>query len=111
MGFGYWVVQERASSRFVGMIGFHEHRRELSPSHEGVPECGWSFAQHAWGQGYATEALKAVLTWGEGHFGPVRTVCMIDPDNAASIKVAQKAGYREFARSTYKGGGTVLFER
>ena len=35
----------------------------------------------------------------------------IDPDNLRSIRVAEKCGYREFARSTYKGRPTILFER
>jgi RimJ/RimL family protein N-acetyltransferase len=52
------------------------------------------------------------LAWGEAHFGQgARTVCMISPDNAPSIRAAQKAGYREFARTTYKGSPTILFER
>ena len=36
---------------------------------------------------------------------------MIAPENAASIHVAEKCGYREFARGTYKGEDTILCER
>ena len=49
--------------------------------------------------------------WGATHFGARRTVCLINPENLASIRVAQKCGYREFARATYKGQPTLLFER
>jgi RimJ/RimL family protein N-acetyltransferase len=36
---------------------------------------------------------------------------MIDPGNAASMRVAEKCGYREYARATYKGQPTILYER
>jgi RimJ/RimL family protein N-acetyltransferase len=52
------------------------------------------------------------VEWGDGHFGPHRsTVCIIGPQNAASIRVAQKCGYAERLRTVYKGEPTVLFER
>ena len=36
---------------------------------------------------------------------------MIAPDNAPSLRVARKCGYAEYARTTYKGEPTMLFER
>jgi RimJ/RimL family protein N-acetyltransferase len=52
------------------------------------------------------------LAWGKAHFGAnTAFVCLIDPDNAPSIGVAQKHGYREFARTTYRGGPSILFRR
>jgi RimJ/RimL family protein N-acetyltransferase len=38
-------------------------------------------------------------------------VCIIDPPNLASIRVAEKCGYRELARTTYKGGPALVLER
>jgi RimJ/RimL family protein N-acetyltransferase len=40
-----------------------------------------------------------------------RTVCLITPDNLASIRVAEKCGFKEFARTTYKDQPTILFDR
>ena len=54
---------------------------------------------------------RAVLAWGERHFGPSETFCLIHPDNSASIRVALKCGYRELVRSTYKGQPTLIFVR
>jgi RimJ/RimL family protein N-acetyltransferase len=42
---------------------------------------------------------------------PPRTVCLIAPENVASLRVAAKCGFREVARATYKGTETLLFER
>jgi RimJ/RimL family protein N-acetyltransferase len=110
-GFGYWCVRETASGAFVGELGFANLKRELEPPFEGAPEIGWALAVRAHGQGYAREACEAALGWGETHFGRVRTVCLIDPANLASIRLAERLGYTPYARTTYKDHPTVLFER
>jgi RimJ/RimL family protein N-acetyltransferase len=111
MDFGYWAVREKQSGRFVGDVGLSEFRRDLTPSLEGTPEAGWVLAPWAQGQGFATEAIRAALAWQERKFATSRTVCMIAPENSASIRVAQKAGYREFAHTLYKNEAVILFER
>ena len=108
LGFGYWVVREKGTGRFVGEVGLADFRRQIEPPFNGAPEAGWVLAPWAQGRGLATEAVRAVLAWGGVHLGG-RTVCMIDPANLASIRVAQKCGYKEFARTTYKGEPTILF--
>jgi RimJ/RimL family protein N-acetyltransferase len=111
LGFGYFVLREKASGRFVGEAGFADFKRDVRPSFDGAPEAGWVLMPWAHGRGLATEAVRAVLAWMEARFGAGRTVCMIDPENAASIRVAQKCGYREWTRSTYKEQPVVLYQR
>jgi RimJ/RimL family protein N-acetyltransferase len=111
MGFGFWVVREKSTGRFVGEVGLADFRRDIQPSLGGAKEAGWALAPWAHGQGFATEAVRAALGWAEGRFGPERVVCLIDPANQASLKVAHKCGFREFSRGTYKGEPTLMFER
>jgi RimJ/RimL family protein N-acetyltransferase len=111
LGFGYWVARERETGRFVGEVGFADFRRELTPSLEGAPEAGWALAPWAQGRGFATEAVRAALAWGDAHLAAERTVCMIHPENVPSIRVAEKCGFRRIASSTYKGDPALLFER
>lgn len=111
MGFGFWVVRERVSGRLVGEVGMADFKRDIQPSLDGIPETGWALAPWAHHQGFATEAVRAALKWGETHFESERTVCLINPENRASIRVAEKCGYRESRRSTYKGHPTIVFER
>jgi len=111
MGFGYWVVEEKASGNFLGEVGFADYKRDIQPSLKGVPEIGWALAAHAHGQGFATEAVRAAVAWGDEHFPTKRTACIIAPENAASLRVAEKCGYREFQRTTYKGKPALMFER
>jgi len=111
LGFGYWVVEEKATGHFAGEIGFADYKRDLQPSLKGVPEIGWVLASQAHGKGYATEAVRAITAWGDVRFGPARTACIIAPENAASIRVAIKCGYREFQRTSYHGKPVLMFDR
>ena len=111
LGYGYWALTEKATGRYAGDVGFADFKREIEPSIKGVPEIGWVLAPWSHGRGYATEAAQAALRWLENALGPQRTVCIINDDNRASLRVAQKCGYREFARAVYKGVTVVMLER
>ncbi|XYI02297.1 GNAT family N-acetyltransferase [Sorangium sp. So ce1128] len=107
-GYGFWAVEEKASGRFVGDVGMAEFKRDIDPPIT-APELGWVFAPWSHGKGYATEAMRAVRAWGLTYFGPIEVVCIIDPENTASIRVAEKLGFREKLRTTYLDGPTILF--
>jgi RimJ/RimL family protein N-acetyltransferase len=111
LGFGYWVIRERETGRFVGEAGLADFRRDITPSLARAPEAGWALATWAHGQGFATEAVGAVLAWSDANLPAPRTVCMITPANAASVRVAEKCGYREWTRTTYKDTDVTLYER
>lgn len=111
MGFGFWSVHERQSGLRIGEIGFLEGCRDIVPALVGTPECGWSLATRAQGKGFASEAVRAALAWGDAHFGKVRMACIIAPENTPSLRVAEKSGFREALRTTYKGIPTVMLYR
>jgi RimJ/RimL family protein N-acetyltransferase len=111
MGFGYWVAEETSTGRFAGELGFANFHRDIAPSMRDAPELGWALAPHFHGKGYATEAVRAAVAWGDVHFGRARTVCLISPDNAASIRVAQKCGYAVFERTLFNEQPTLFLER
>jgi RimJ/RimL family protein N-acetyltransferase len=111
MSFGYWAVEEKATGAFVGDIGFADYKRDIQPSLKGIPEIGWVLAQSAHGKGYATEAVRAALAWGDAQFEAPRTVCIIAPENLPSVRLAEKFGYREFERTIFKDHPVILFER
>jgi RimJ/RimL family protein N-acetyltransferase len=116
LGFGYWVMEDKATGSFVGEMGFSDWRREIEPSLKGVPELGWVLATRAHGKGYATEAAQAAITWGDSNLVTAqpalgRTVCIIHPEHVRSIRVAEKCGFKEVLQTTYKKEATVLFAR
>jgi RimJ/RimL family protein N-acetyltransferase len=111
LGFGYWVVELRSTGSFIGETGFADYKRDMQPPLEDTPEIGWGLVPQFHGQGYATEAVRAAVAWGDQHFGARQTACIIDPENTASIRVAEKCGYRQSQKATYKGNPTLLFVR
>lgn len=111
MGFGYWAIEEKSSGAYVGEIGFADFKREITPSIVGTPESGWVLASAFHGKGYATEALKAILEWGDKNLTVKKTVCIINPENIRSIALAQKFGYQKIADTAFAGKPTILFER
>jgi len=111
LGYGYWAVEEKASGRYIGDIGFADFRRDLQPSLEGMLEFGWVLAPHAHGKGYASEAVAAAMAWAEQHRPSLRAVCIIDPVNQPSIRVAEKAGFKRWQETTYHGSPTIVFAR
>jgi RimJ/RimL family protein N-acetyltransferase len=110
LGFGFWAVQWKVWSAH-GRRRFCELEKEISPSLDGLPEGGWVFSTEAHGRGIATEAVNAALAWMDEKFEAKATACIISPGNAASIRVAQKAGYREYCRSELRGSQVIQFRR
>jgi RimJ/RimL family protein N-acetyltransferase len=110
LGFGFWVIVERATGRFAGELGLADFKRDLDPP-IGELETGWVLQRWAHGRGFATEALGAVLAWSDARFPDRATACVIEPDNAASIRVARKCGYLEVARTVYHGDPIVVYRR
>jgi RimJ/RimL family protein N-acetyltransferase len=111
LGFGYWVVEEKATGNFLGEVGFADLKRALEPPLENSPEAGWVFASSAHGKGFATEAVQAIHVWGANHFQTPNSACLIHPENESSLRLAAKMGYRESARSVYKGQPTIILFR
>lgn len=108
---GPFAVEERASGRLVGEIGVADFLRGLGPDFDGEPEALWVLAAGSQGMGYATEAMRAALAWHEAAFGSCRIVCIVAPDNAASLHVAAKLGFRAFGERVYKDRPVWLLER
>jgi RimJ/RimL family protein N-acetyltransferase len=111
LGYGYWAVREKASGRYAGEIGFADFHRPVEPSIVGVPEAGWVLARWAHGQGFASEGLAAALAWLDHATAHRRSVCLIHPANAASIRVAEKAGFGRTQSVRFKDAKTLLLER
>lgn len=110
-GYGFWAVEEKASGNFVGEAGLADFKRDIEPSLDGKPEFGWGFIPSVYGQGYATEAVGAALNWALTTRSEETYCCIIDPENAASIRVAAKCGFRKSVETTYKGCSIEILER
>jgi [ribosomal protein S5]-alanine N-acetyltransferase len=86
-----WAIALKPDGQLIGGIryfGFSGH-------HYQIGEVGYEVAREHWRHGYATEALRAVVAFGFDRLELVRVQLSIRPDNLASRRVAQKAGFTE----------------
>ena len=111
MGYGLWVVEEKATDHYVGEVGFANHKRAIDPPLTDMPEMGWVLATRFHGKGYATEAVRAAIAWGDAHFHGAQTSCIIHPENVRSIRVAEKCGFRQWQLGSYRDKPTLIFTR
>jgi len=111
MEFGYWVVSEKRSGKFVGEVGFGQYKRGIDPAFDEAPEIGWMLTTESQGQGYGTEAVRAALQWADTRWPEAEIVCIISPENAASLALARKCSFAESRTTAYKGKPTVVFQR
>jgi RimJ/RimL family protein N-acetyltransferase len=111
LGYGFWAVEDKASGALVGDLGYADFQREITPSLDGMLELGWVLAPSVHGRGYASEALAAVLGWGDRYLGAHRAACIISPENAASIRVAEKAGFLPWCDTTFHDAPIRMFTR
>ena len=85
-GFGMWGVFEQETGRLAGRVGFHQP--------DGWPdfELGWTMGRAFWGKGYATEAARRCVRFAFEEMDRDHLISLIDPENVASIKVAERIG-------------------
>ena len=111
MGFGFFALESKATGALIGEAGFHDLKRELFPTTEGTLEAGWGLTAAMHGAGLASEAMRAALAWADAEKPDMRMTCIIHPENAASLNLAAKLDFAEFARASYHDGPVVVMER
>ncbi len=102
-GFGLYACEEKATGRFVGRVGI------INP--EGWPgmEAGWLIGRDSWNRGFATEAATAVIRMAYESLGTTRLISLIRPENAASIRVAEKLGAVPEKTMTLMGAPALIY--
>lgn len=110
-GYGNWIVVEKESDRTLGQVGFFIAGRGFGAHFDEAVESGWVLDTATAGRGYGRECVAAAHGWWDRQAFRRRTVCMIDPRNTASCKLAEGVGYREYMRADYEGDELILYER
>lgn len=88
-GYGIWPVVHKSDHRVIGECGVTQ-----IPGHEPDIEIAWIFNAAYHGQGYATEAARAVMDYALGQLRIDRLYALIDRFNAPSIAVANRLSMR-----------------
>jgi RimJ/RimL family protein N-acetyltransferase len=89
-GFGLYAVEVKETGLFAGFVGLAvpSFLPEVLPA----VEVGWRLGREHWGNGYATEGARASLAQAFGPLELRQVISIIDPRNAASVRVAQRLG-------------------
>ncbi len=88
--FGLWAVEKRETLAFIGFIGLNvlSFQAHFTPT----VEVGWRLARPFWGQGYATEGARTVISYGFEVIGLSEIVSFTSELNSRSIAVMKRLG-------------------
>ena len=86
--FGLWATIYKETGKFIGRCGLLPWTIE----EQDEVEVAYTLAEEYWGQGLGTEAADGILRYAFGTLKLSRLICLIDPDNIPSQKVAEKIG-------------------
>lgn len=89
-GLGFLTVERRADGAVIGFCGLK--RGDVPHPIAGEIEAGWMIARAHWRQGYALEAMTAVLDWGWATFDMPRIVAITAASNRASRAMMTRLG-------------------
>jgi ribosomal-protein-alanine N-acetyltransferase len=88
-----WVLVRKADGAKLGTCGFHCWNPD-----EGTCEVGYDLYPPYWGMGYMSEALRVILSFAADEMSVGRIDAHISIDNANSIRLAEKLGFRDGSR-------------
>lgn len=89
-GFGLFAVQSKQAGDLIGFTGLS--RPSFLPEILPSIEIGWRYSKSNWGQGYASEAASAALSYGVNDLGLTDIVSIYQIGNDASVRIMQKLG-------------------
>lgn len=82
---GAYLIESRENGTLLGSTGLHFEARDRAIT-------GYVLAKDAWGRGYATESVRAIVEIGR-KLGLARLYALCHPENAASLRVLAKCGF------------------
>ena len=91
-GYGLWATIHKETGAFIGRCGLIPWKLDDQPDVVQV-EVAYLLDKPYWRQGLGTEAARAIRDYAFETLGLERIICMVDPQNAASQKVAANTGF------------------
>ena len=125
-GFGLWATILKETGELIGRCGLLpwtavpepdgglriQHVAERPPEPEGSRlevELAYLLAKEHWGKGLGTEAARAVVGFASERLHLPRLICLFDPENVASRRVAEKVGMTFERMVTIDGEASPLY--
>jgi len=89
-----WIIQNRNSAEVLGVGGLNPHEAS------GQVELGYWLGETYWGNGFATEASRAILDYAFGPASLTEVISGCFAGNTRSAHVLKKLGFRTVGMST-----------
>lgn len=102
-GYGIWLVFLGETNTLAGFAGF-------LTTDEAVPSLIYGIEPNFWGNGYGTEAARAVLCYALEKLKFLKVIADVDEPNLASVQVLQKLGMKQIKRDLVQGKPLLYFE-
>ena len=91
-GEGYWAAELKETGELIGYVGLGVP--DWLPPVMPAVDVAWRLHPSFWGLGLASEGGAAAIAEGFGRPGVDRLLCLHEPANTASVKVADRLGFR-----------------
>ena len=88
--FGRYFIEDKFSGELIGIAKLDQYGKEV--------EIGYRVIEEFWGRGVATEIAEGLILFSIRTFHPPAVVAFVDVENAASIRVLEKAGMKNVER-------------
>ena len=85
-GVTFAIAARGRSDELLGTVSLRRYVRDRRA------ELGYWLAARAWGRGLATEAARAIVAFAFDELRLPRLICLFEPENTASRRVAEKVG-------------------
>lgn len=83
-----WILVRKEDGIKIGTCGFHCWNRTKKTC-----ELGYDLQPHAWGKGYMSEALQAILWFAKNDMKVLQVEACIYPKNEGSVRLAESLGF------------------
>ena len=84
----HWAVTVRGDSHVLGLMGLVAWEK-----HHSRAEIGYDLRRDHWGRGLATDAVRAILTFGFTRLNLQRVEAQTIVDNHASVRLLRRLGF------------------
>ena len=99
-----WAITSKADGQFIGSLTAgpttYENEQWFEPA--------WIIVRAEWGQGFATEAAREVVRYAIDELQSTRLLATAHPDNRASIRVIEKAGFTFLRQAEVRKGRPAM---
>jgi RimJ/RimL family protein N-acetyltransferase len=107
-GFGWTAALDAETREWLGLFVLNHIGDRFPDLRTDDVSLGWWIVRSAWGNGYAVEGAERVRDEAFARLGVPRLFALIHPENARSVRVAEKIGMRIDSQTVDRDGEPLL---